>query len=197
VRYRTLLALHGMTALALATGLALYVASGWMILHNAGITPPRRESQLVPVAPVGGATEHRARVEARAAAAAERAGLEGAAARRARFRNGEWKVLVSRAAQAAEVRLAPGATEARVERRHPTLTSGLTNLHHMNAGDAHGAELAWVVGIDALAVALLVFAWSGVAMFLRLKRDRRFGWLLLGASALYTVAGIVWLAFLA
>ena len=43
-------------------------------------------------------------------------------------------------------------------------------------------------------VALLLFALTGVLLFLELKRDRRLGWLALGAGTLYTLASFVYLA---
>jgi hypothetical protein len=193
--YTTLRSVHGVLALGLATSLVLYLASGWMIIHNiGGGEAATQATESVSVAPIGGESEAVSRVEAAAVEAAERAGLAGARTRRVEFVEGVWRVKLARVARSAEVTLTPGAQQARVALRDGTLAEGIKQLHHLNALEVSGGRLAWAILIDALSIALLLFAVTGLWLFVRLKRDRRLGWTLLGASSLYTLVGIAWYA---
>jgi hypothetical protein len=192
--YATLRTIHGVLALALAALLALYVATGWMIVHRVGGGPARETMASARVAAIGGGSEDAARVRGAAAQAAERAGLAGARIESAKFVDGAWRVKLTRVARSAEVTLTPGATEARVALRDAALGEGAKRLHRVNAKGASGGQLVWVIGVDALSAALLAFALTGVWLFVRSKRERRLGWALLGASSLYTLGGIAWLA---
>ena len=192
--HATLRTIHGVLALALAALLALYAVSGWLISHRVGGGAPaeRTESQRVGV--VVGEHEAPARVGELAAQAAAAAGLAGARVESAKFADGAWRVKLTRVARSAEVTLTPGAVEARVALRDAALGEGVKRLHRLTAKGASGGRLAWGIGIDLLSLALLVFALTGVLLFLAQKRDRRLGWTLLGASTLYTLGGIAWLA---
>ena len=192
--YATLRTIHGVLALALAALLAFFAVSGWLIIHNTGTGTASERVSALPAPAVSGEGEDIARVNAVAREAAERAGLRGAHAVRAKFSEGAWRVTLTRVARSAEVTLTPGVAEARVTLRDAALGGGAKRLHRVRAQDATGARLAWVLLVDVLSLALLLFAFTGVWMFLRLKRDRRLGWALLGASTLYTCGGIAWLA---
>jgi hypothetical protein len=181
-------------ALALACALALYAISGWMIIHRTGGGEPAVRSVAVEMAPIEGASADPARVRAAAQQAAARAGLARARTENAKFADGAWHVKLSRVARSAEVTLMPGAAEAHVALRDATFGEGVKRLHRVNAKGASGGRLAWVIGIDALSLALLVFSLTGVWMFVALKRDRRLGWALLAASTIYTLGGVGWLA---
>jgi len=189
--YGTLRTIHGTLALALAVLLALYTVSGWMIIHRTENGTPSERSIDVPAEVVRAADDaKRAREVARAAA--ERAGLAGARVDRAKLVDGTWRVSLARVARTAEVTLTPGSETALVETREATLREGVKRLHRVNAKGARGARLAWVIGVDALSAALLLFCLTGVWLFVRLKRDRRLGWLALGAGTLYTLGSIAW-----
>ena len=190
----TLRTIHGVLALALASLLALYAVSGWMIIHRAGGGTPRERTVAIASEAVAGEGEDPERVRAAGAAAAKSAGLVGARVESAKFAGGAWRVKLSRVARSAEVTLTPGAPEASVALRDATLGEGMKRLHRVNAKGASGGRLAWAISIDALSLALLGFALTGVLLFLSLKRDRRLVWRLLGASTLYTLGGIAWLA---
>jgi hypothetical protein len=192
--YAALRTIHGVLALGLAALLALYTVSGWMIIHRVGGGEPAVRTVAAPAQALGGAGEDAGRVRAAAARAAAHAGLSGARVEGATFADGAWRVKLTRVARSAEVTLTPGAAEARVDLRDATLGEGVKRLHRVNAKGASGGRLAWVVLIDVLSVALLAFALTGVWLFVRVKRDRRLGWALLGASSLYTLGGIAWLA---
>jgi hypothetical protein len=193
--YATLRTIHGVLALALAALLALYALSGWLIIHRAGSGTPQERTLLIPAPSIGGEGEELARVREAAIGAAARAGLAGARIQQAKFGDGAWRVTLTRIARSAEVTLTPGAAEAHVALRDAALGEGVKRLHRVNAKSAAGGgQLAWVLLIDALSLALLLFALTGAWMFLRLKRDRRLGFSLLGASTLYTLCGIAWLA---
>ncbi len=194
MKHETLRSLHGLLALALAALLGLYVLSGWMIIHRVGGGTPAETSVVVRAGAIGDQSEDPGRVREAALAAARDAGLGGARFESAKFAGGAWHVKLGRVARSAEVTLTPGAAEARVALRDAALGEGLKRLHRVNAKGASGARLAWAVGVDALAIALLVFALTGVLLFRALKRDRRLGWALLGASTLYTLGGIAWQA---
>lgn len=190
--HATLRTIHGVLALALAALLGLYVVSGWMIIHRTGGGTPTETTASVPADAIGGEGEDPVRVRAVATAAAASAGLADARVDGAKFADGEWRVKLTRVARSAEVVLTPGAAEARVERRDAGLGEGAKRLHRVNAKGASGGRLAWVIAIDLLSIALLVFALTGVLLFRKLKRKRRLGWALLGASTLYTLGGIAW-----
>ncbi len=192
--YATLRTIHGVIALALATLLALYAVSGWLIIHRTGGGTPETVATRVPIAPIAGASEDVARVRAAGAEAAASAGLTGGKLGVAKFENGAWHVSIARVARSAEVTLRPGAAEAEVVLRSPALGEGIKRLHRVNAGGASGWRLAWVLAVDLLSVALLLFSLTGVLLFLAVKRTRRLGWLTLGAGTLYTLASFVYLA---
>ncbi len=192
--HATLRTIHGVVALGLAGLLALYAVSGWLIIHRAGGGEPATLTSRVPIAALGDASEDAARVRAIAAAAAAFAGLSAGKPGAAKFENGAWHVSVARVARSAEVTLAPGAAEAEVVLRSSALGEGIKRLHRANANGASGWRLAWALAVDLLSVALLLFALTGVLLFLALKRDRRLGWLALGAGTLYTLASFVYLA---
>ena len=194
MNHATLRAIHGVLALALATLLAVYAVSGWLIVHGVDGGAPEERTVVVSGPAVGGEREDPARVGELAAQAARAAGLADARVVRAELKDAVWRASLRRVARSAEVTLTPGATEARVVLRDAALREGLAQLHHVNAVDAGGARLAWALLIDALSLSLLGFAATGVLLFLRVKRDRRLGWALLGASTLYTLGGIAWLA---
>jgi hypothetical protein len=164
-----------------------------MIIHRAGSGTPDETVVRVAAEAVGGEAEEVGRVRAAAAAAAASAGLGTAPVDKAAFADGVWRVRLTRVARSAEVTLTPGAAEAQVVLRDPTLGEGVKRLHRVNAVGASGGRLAWAFLIDVLSLALVVFALTGVLLFRSVKRKRRLGWLLLGASSLYTIGGIAWL----
>jgi hypothetical protein len=193
VRTATLRALHGSLALALSALLATYVVSGWLMIHHVRGGAASKRSVIVAVSPVeaeGAAVE---RVRAVAAEAARSAGLGTGHVEGPKFEKGAWHVRVRRARYSAAVVLKPGAHQARVTLREAPLAESIKRLHQWTAGAAGGRRKPWVLLVDALALALVAFACTGLWLFVRLKRDRRLGWLLLAASSLYTIGGIVWL----
>jgi hypothetical protein len=194
VSYRTLRAIHGALAFALAALLLVYAATGFMMIHRLGDGTPRVRQLRVTAPRLGGAQEELPRVHAAARAAAAAAGLSEARVKTARFVDGAWQVSLNRTARSAEVRMPVGEAWADVAMRDAAFREGFRRLHRITARRAFGGELAWVVATDLLALALVVFSVTGVWMFARLKRDRRLGWALLGASTLYTLGGIAWLA---
>jgi hypothetical protein len=191
--YTALRTIHGLLALALAALLAFYAISGWMIIHRLGGGEPSVRAASVATAPVAGEGEDLGRVRAAAAAAAASAGLSGARVEGAKLADGVWRVTLTRVARSAEVTLTPGAAEARVALREAAFGEGMKRLHRVNSQGARGGRFAWGVLIDVLSLALLLFSCTGVWMFVRLKRDRRLGWALLGASTLYTLGGVAFL----
>ncbi len=191
---RTLRALHGYFALALAAFLLLYTASGWMIIHKIGWGTPELSSLEIPLPELaGGLPLDARRAKALASAAAERGGLAAAASGAAKQEDGAWRVSLTRVARSAEVTLRPGAAAARVELRSASLDEGVKRLHRIHAAGARGARLAWAIGIDLLSLALIGFSITGVILFWSLKRDRRLGLALLAASTLYTLGSMAML----
>ena len=186
--------IHGVLALALAALLALYAVSGWMIIHRSGGGTAKTVTTRVSIAPIAGASEDRARVRAVAAEAAAHAGLTGGKPGAAKFENGAWRVPVARVARSAEVTLVPGAASAEVALRSPAFGEGIKRLHRVNANGASGWRLAWALAVDLLSAALLLFGLTGVLLFRAVKRDRRLGWVALGAGTLYTLASFAYLA---
>jgi hypothetical protein len=191
--HRAIRAIHGMLALMLATLLALYVLSGWMIIHGVRFGSSESRTTSVPVEAVGGASEDPKRVRAVARSAASAAGVTSARMTAPQFVDGVWRVKLTRAAHSARVTLTPGATEARVRLREAPIAEGMKRLHRARANTTQAGRLAWMIARDVLAIALLAFSVTGVLLFRNLKRDRRLGWALLGASSLYTLGGIAWL----
>ncbi len=192
--YATLRKIHGLLALALGGMLAVYAVSGWMIIHRVGGGQPVETTLRVPADALSSEAENRERVRAVAEAAAARAGLAAARAEKPELADGVWRVKLTRVARSAEVTLTPGAAEAQVVLRDAVIGEGVKRLHRVNAVGASGGRLAWGLLVDALSLALLVFACTGVLLFRATKRKRRLGWLLLGVSSLYTLGGIAWLA---
>lgn len=192
--HATLRKIHGLLALALGGMLAVYAASGWMIIHRVGGGPPTETTLRVPADALSGEAEDRERVRAVATAAAARAGVPGARSEKPELADGVWRVKLTRVARSAEVTLTPGAAEAQVVLREAQFGEGVKRLHRVTAVGARGGRLAWGLLVDALSLALLVFACTGVLLFRAAKRRRRLGWWLLGASSLYTLGGIAWLA---
>ena len=190
----TLRAVHGTVALALATLLALYTLSGWLIIHPFGSGPAETRAVTTEVDPVGGASADVAGVRKAAERAAARVGLTGGVSGKPKFRGGEWRVRVSRAARSADVALVPGARVAEVSLREVSFAGGIAGLHRVTATGATGARLAWVLAKDLLSIALLLFSLTGVLLFMAVKRERRLGWLALGAGTLYTLASFAYLA---
>lgn len=191
--YAALRTIHGTLALAFAALLALYAASGWLIIHRSGGEAPQERSLRVPAERIR-SEDGAKRAGAIALAAAARAGLAGARVESARREGGEWRVSLARVARTATVTLMPDSETAGVALRNAGFVEGVRRLHRVNATGARDARLLWVVGVDALSIALLLFSLTGVWLFLRLKRDRRLGWLALGAGTLYTLGSIAWLA---
>jgi hypothetical protein len=194
MRYATLRSIHGLLALSLAGFLGLYTVSGWMMTHNSDNGTPVESTLTAAAPPLGGAAEDEARVRAVALAVAEGAGLEGAHIKRVRFADGEWRVSLRRVARSAEITLTPAAATARVSLREEGFEGGVKLLHRITAKHVQGARLVWVVLVDVLSIAMIAFSVTGLLMFLSLRKDRRIGWLLLGATAFYTVGGIAWLS---
>jgi hypothetical protein len=191
--YRAIRAIHGTLALALAALLALYAVSGWMIIHRVSFGSSASWTTRVRAEAVGGASEEPTRVLAAARGAASAAGLPGAWPKGRKFIDGVWRVELTRVARSAQVTLTPGAPEASVLMREPPIANGMKRLHRLWFNTTEPGRLAWMVARDVLAVALIAFSVTGVLLFRNLKRDRRLGWALLGASSLYTVGGIAWL----
>ncbi len=187
---RTALALHRLTALALAGGLALYVGTGFAMLH------PR-------VVPGGAATRTSVRPVPLGPAEMQ-PGAVGRAVRRALDLRGRvrevaaeadgWRVVVVRPGERTEVRVprAGGDAQVRVTRAAPART--LEELHELRHHEGPWPFRLWALWVDAVALALVGFALSGVALWALVRPDRVGAWLLGGAS-LYVLGSIAWLSW--
>jgi hypothetical protein len=83
-----------------------------------------------------------------------------------------------------------GAAELEVTERN--LQQLANRLHQIDGYEGGTAYAAWALLLDATAVAMLIFAISGVTMWWIAHRDRLGAWLLV-ASTLYTATGIAYL----
>jgi len=71
----------------------------------------------------------------------------------------------------------------------------LRYLHVLSGRGGGVGYLAWWLVLDVVSVAMLVFAGTGFLLWYRSTKDRRLGWLILGASWTYAVGLIAWLAW--
>ena len=107
---------------------------------------------------------------------------------------GRLKIRFSRLSQLATLWLGPGKGNAVLEHQHLGLSSTLSNVHKLHGSAGGTGYLLASLWIDLTAIAMTLFALTGVALWFWLKADR-LGAAILTASTLSTLAAVAALTF--
>ena len=69
----------------------------------------------------------------------------------------------------------------------------MNQLHQLHGNEGWSRFWLWGLIVDVVSVSMILFALSGVYMWYVLKKDRRLGWIVLGARTLYVVGLVIFL----
>ena len=194
--FRWVRSLHGGLGVALALGTLLYAVSGWILVHADATdadVPAASEERVVALETLAHAED-----TATCAALTERVGHELGLTGRTRV-FGEPDLGCSwtfaRAGSSVRVDGAPGTATAAVSRRASGWAGTLSALHSISGPNGGTAFVLWAVLVDALALAMIGFAASGVWLWWLRGQQRRSGAVVLALSTGLTVAWIAALLF--
>lgn len=205
VRRRALvavLAVHRVAALATALGLGLYAVTGFAMVHPALVPgagaertrtlpwPATAPRDPEPAAPASAARDPEP--AALAARARELFGLRGRLESAERTDTGGYRLVFRRPGTRAEVALASAAGPAVLRVQTASPARHLKELHEFRGYDGGWPYRLWALWIDVVALALVLFAVSGVALWALLRPDR-LGAAVLTGSTLYALGSVAWL----
>jgi len=106
---------------------------------------------------------------------------------------GTWIFRFERPGTLERVAVRPGRTEAVLTIRRHGLVTTLAGFHHVSGFGGGARYSLWAFCVDAVGLAILLFAASGICLWYRLERDHRLGWLALGSGAGYVVGLLLFL----
>ena len=195
--YEAIRWIHGQLALALAVATFVYAISGWMIEYLYLFPSARTSYQTLQVDALAGAGGAEDKPAARALARALRDELDVPGRLHEIHRNGsEWTARFSAPSTGTQLRWSDGDAEVQVETRHSSIGGALAGLHFVHGASGGPAYLAFALMVDLVAVAMVVFAITGVTLWWQLKRRRLgLGLATLAASSLATAAWIAQLTW--
>ena len=189
--YRWMRATHGLAGLALASVLTMYALTGVVMIYGEGQRVPasREESkQPLPDAWRG------LRGPQLSAAVRSSLGLRGRADL-PRRKAGRTQIIFRRPGARSEVTLDSASGSVEIVRFREGWVRTLAQLHQQNGYEGTLLNKLWAATVDLAALALILFAASGVYLWWKLGRQRRLGLAVLVVASGYSLASLAWLVF--
>lgn len=110
-----------------------------------------------------------------------------------RRNSGKWEFRFTRPGFVTEAVVAPDIRSAKVTERRFGWQRTLTEYHRLHGYSGGWIYIAWAVVCDASAVAMIVFAVTGLLLWYRMIRHRTVGWIVLFAGFSLTAGTIGYL----
>jgi len=179
--------IHLWAGLVLAVAILGYTVSGAAVAYVRWMpgAEPTVTTARIPLPPAAGESGQalRAFAETELGARGRRAGPEP-------LGDGGQRLRYTRPGEVLEVTTAPAQSEIVVVTTQFGWMRTLRSLHVLTGYAGGPAFVVWSLLLDLVALAVIGFALSGIYLWFRRTRDRRLGWILLGASWCYTL-GII------
>ena len=193
--YRSIRWLHTYLGLSLFLAVFVYALSGWLIEHSKHFGVPSHETtsrvHVEMLRGAAGETYPEANRQARELRMA--LAVEGRIQKVKQLEEG-WRAYVHTASHDTFLTWRPGDPEVEVLVRDRNLAASLTKLHKIHAIKGSRAFMLFALMVDGVAVAMMVFAVTGVYLWWKIKRKHTLGLVIMGASSSVTLA---WIAVLA
>jgi hypothetical protein len=119
--------------------------------------------------------------------------LRGRLSRVKKEKNGSWFFRFDRPGTIEEVRLTPNQELAEITVRRGKFAWMMNRLHHLLGFEGGSRYFVWGILIDLVSISLILFSFSGVYLWYRTKRNRLFGWFILGGSTAYVLGSVIFL----
>jgi hypothetical protein len=177
--------IHLIAGLGLLLFTLMYFASGYVIIHKDWFNEPKVET-----------TRETGQLDPNKAPAAadlsrylqDRYILNG---RRhpPKQKDGKWLYGYDRPGFDAEVSYDPATQKLNIRRTTADVRTMVVQMHRLHGYGGGGAYILWALLLDLSSISMITFAVSGICLWFKLERRRRWiGWTLLGLSYGYTAA---------
>ena len=193
--YRKIRWLHAYTGLALVLAVIAYALSGWLIEHSKHFGEPSRDTtSRVHVETLRGAVvETHPQAARQARELRDALAVEGRIQQLERLEGGRWRAYVHTVSQDTFLTWQPGDPEVQVLIRDRNLAASLTKLHKIHGLTGSRTFQLFGLMVDVVAVAMIVFAITGIYLWWQIKRRHALGLAILGVTSSVTIA---WIALL-
>ena len=189
---------HLFSGLVLAGGLLMYAATGFVMAHQDWFpggesekTTERLTSEVAVRMGEGELGQEQAAHWQRQLAG--ELGLHGRPGNRWRSDDGSWTFEYSRPGTNEKLRVSPGDRSITLIVEAAGFAGIMNRLHHLRGYAGGPRFVLWGLFVDLASLAMIFFPLTGIYLWYTLKKDHRFGWLVLGSSTAYGVGSILYL----